>query len=91
MARGVLIAAMDFTGLGEDEFHDLYDREHVLERQRAPGFTADRRSPPCAAHCTPAATAYQRMRFGFREPASSPGLRGKMGDFGDHFPGEKPH
>jgi hypothetical protein len=38
MARGILIAAMDFTGVAEDEFHDWYDLEHIPERQRVPGF-----------------------------------------------------
>jgi hypothetical protein len=38
MAKGILIAAMDFTGVAEDEFHDWYDLEHIPERQRVPGF-----------------------------------------------------
>ncbi|HEY1299179.1 MAG TPA: DUF4286 family protein [Stellaceae bacterium] len=38
MAKGILIAAMDFTNVAEDEFHDWYDLEHVPERQRVPGF-----------------------------------------------------
>jgi heme-degrading monooxygenase HmoA len=40
MAKGILIAAMDFTGVAEDEFHDWYDLEHIPERQRVPGFLA---------------------------------------------------
>ncbi len=38
MDRGILIAAFDFTGAHEDEFHDWYDLEHVPERARVPGF-----------------------------------------------------
>jgi hypothetical protein len=38
MAKGVLIAAMDFSACPEDEFHDWYDLEHVPERLRIPGF-----------------------------------------------------
>jgi hypothetical protein len=38
MAKGVLIAAMDFSNVAEDEFNDWYDTEHVPERQRVPGF-----------------------------------------------------
>jgi hypothetical protein len=38
MAKGILIAAMDFSDVREDEFHDWYDTEHVPERLRVPGF-----------------------------------------------------
>jgi hypothetical protein len=38
MAKGVLIAAMDFSNVGADEFNDWYDTEHIPERQRVPGF-----------------------------------------------------
>ena len=38
MAKGILIAGMDFTACREDEFHDWYDLEHVPERLRIPGF-----------------------------------------------------
>ena len=38
MAKGILIAAMDFSACREDEFHDWYDLEHVPERLRIPGF-----------------------------------------------------
>jgi hypothetical protein len=38
MAKGLLIAAMDFTTVAEDEFHDWYDTEHVPERLGVPGF-----------------------------------------------------
>ena len=38
MAKGILIAAMDFTNVAEDEFNDWYDTEHIPERQRVPGF-----------------------------------------------------
>ena len=40
MARGILLAAMDFTNVAEDEFHDWYDLEHIPERQRISGFGA---------------------------------------------------
>jgi hypothetical protein len=36
--KGILIAAMDFSQVAEDEFHDWYDLEHLPERQRIPGF-----------------------------------------------------
>jgi hypothetical protein len=43
MAKGILIAAMDFAAAPEDEFHDWYDLEHIPERLRVPGFlNADR-------------------------------------------------
>lgn len=38
MAKGILVAAMDFTDVAEDEFHDWYDTEHLPERVRVPGF-----------------------------------------------------
>lgn len=38
MAKGILIAAMNFRDVAEDEFHDWYDLEHVPERLRVPGF-----------------------------------------------------
>jgi hypothetical protein len=38
MAKGILVAAMDFTDVAEDEFHDWYDTEHVPERLAVPGF-----------------------------------------------------
>jgi len=38
MAKGVLIAALDFSDVAEDEFHDWYDHEHIPERLRVPGF-----------------------------------------------------
>src|SRR5215471_5693578 len=38
MAKGILIAAMNFSDVAEDEFHDWYDTEHVPERLRVPGF-----------------------------------------------------
>ena len=38
MSKGILIAAMDFSGVAEDEFHDWYDLEHLPERLRVPGF-----------------------------------------------------
>ena len=38
MAKGILLAAFDFTKAHEDEFHDWYANEHVPERLRVPGF-----------------------------------------------------
>lgn len=38
MAKGILIAAMDFSNVAADEFNDWYDLEHIPERQRVPGF-----------------------------------------------------
>jgi hypothetical protein len=38
MAKGALIAAMDFSTVAADEFNDWYDTEHIPERQRVPGF-----------------------------------------------------
>jgi hypothetical protein len=38
MAKGILIAAMDFSNVRADEFNDWYDTEHIPERQRVPGF-----------------------------------------------------
>ena len=38
MAKGLLIAAMDFSDVAADEFHDWYDHEHIPERLRVPGF-----------------------------------------------------
>jgi hypothetical protein len=38
MAKGILIAAMDFSAAPEDEFHDWYDLEHIPERLRINGF-----------------------------------------------------
>jgi hypothetical protein len=38
MAKGLLLAAFDFSTAREDEFHDWYDLEHVPERLRVPGF-----------------------------------------------------
>ena len=28
MAKGILVAAMNFSDVAEDEFHDWYDHEH---------------------------------------------------------------
>src|ERR1700723_2688448 len=43
MAKGLLIAAMEFSDVAEDEFHDWYDTEHIPERLAVPGFVnADR-------------------------------------------------
>jgi len=40
MAKGLLLAAFDFTNAHEDEFHDWYDLEHVPEREHISGFLA---------------------------------------------------
>ncbi len=40
MAKGLLIAAFDFSTANVDEFHDWYDLEHIPERRRVPGFGA---------------------------------------------------
>ena len=40
MAKGLLLAAFDFSHAHADEFHDWYDLEHLPERQRVPGFGA---------------------------------------------------
>ena len=38
MAKGALIAAMDFSHVDAGEFNDWYDTEHIPERQRVAGF-----------------------------------------------------
>ena len=38
MAKGILIAAMDFSSCPEDEFNDWYDTEHIPERLAISGF-----------------------------------------------------
>lgn len=38
MAKGILIAAMDFTNVDAGEFNDWYDTEHIPERAQVPGF-----------------------------------------------------
>jgi hypothetical protein len=43
MAKGILIAAMNFRDVSADEFHDWYDLEHVPERLQVPGFINARR------------------------------------------------
>ncbi|MEL0111675.1 MAG: hypothetical protein VW835_08085 [Rickettsiales bacterium] len=43
MAKGLLVAAFDFSGAHEDEFHDWYDLEHIPERRAGPGFGASER------------------------------------------------
>jgi hypothetical protein len=40
MAKGILLAAMDFTNVAADEFHDWYDLEHIPERRGVRGFGA---------------------------------------------------
>lgn len=35
---GLLVAGFDASPVGEDEFNDWYDTEHIPERQRVPGF-----------------------------------------------------
>ena len=34
MAKGILIAAMNFSDVAEDEFHDWYDTEHIRSASR---------------------------------------------------------
>jgi hypothetical protein len=43
MAKGALIAAMDFSNVDIGEFNDWYDTEHLPERQRVPGFLTAQR------------------------------------------------
>ena len=43
MAKGALIAAMDFSHVDAGEFNDWYDTEHIPERQRVPGFLTAQR------------------------------------------------
>jgi len=38
MAKGTLIAAMDFSAVDAGEFNDWYDTEHIPERQAVSGF-----------------------------------------------------
>jgi len=38
MAKGILIAAMDYSDVAQDEFDDWYDTEHIPERLAVPGF-----------------------------------------------------
>jgi hypothetical protein len=38
MPKGLLFMAFDFSTAHADEFHDWYDREHIPERLRVPGF-----------------------------------------------------
>lgn len=38
MAKGAMIAAMDFSNVDAGEFNDWYDTEHIPERQRVAGF-----------------------------------------------------
>src|SRR5262245_42126282 len=40
MAKGLWLAAFDFSGAHADEFHDWYDLEHIPERRAVPGFGA---------------------------------------------------
>lgn len=40
MAKGLLLAAFDYTGAQLDEFNDWYDTEHIPEREAVPGFGA---------------------------------------------------
>jgi len=38
MAKGILVAAMDYSDVATDEFNDWYDTEHIPERLAVPGF-----------------------------------------------------
>ena len=40
MAKGLLVAAFDFSTAHADEFHDWYDLEHIPERKAVLGFGA---------------------------------------------------
>jgi hypothetical protein len=40
MAKGLLVAAFDFSTAHADEFHDWYDLEHIPEREAVAGFGA---------------------------------------------------
>jgi hypothetical protein len=40
MAKGLLVAAFDYSTAHADEFHDWYDLEHIPERRAVPGFGA---------------------------------------------------
>ena len=56
MAKGVLVAAFEYSNVAEDEFNDWYDMEHIPERQRVLRFSQlpalDRRGQP-EAHRSP--------------------------------------
>ncbi len=43
MARGLLLAAFDFSGADAGEFHDWYDLEHLPERAAIAGFDSSER------------------------------------------------
>jgi len=38
MAKGLLLAAFDFSGAHADEYHDWYDLEHIPEAASSPGI-----------------------------------------------------
>jgi hypothetical protein len=40
MAKGELIAALDFSNVAEDEFNDWYDQEHIPNGNAFPVFSA---------------------------------------------------
>ncbi len=40
---GLLLVAMNYAAVAEDEFNDWYDTEHLVERARTPGFLNARR------------------------------------------------
>ena len=50
MAKSILIAAMDFSDVAEDEFHDWYDTEHVPALARVTGVICARRFRTRAAN-----------------------------------------
>jgi hypothetical protein len=43
MAKGLLLAVLDFKNVAVDEFQDWYDTEHLPERARLPGFLTAQR------------------------------------------------
>jgi hypothetical protein len=54
MAKGALIAAMDYSTVDAGEFNDWYDTEHIPERQRArlsDPLAVDWRGEPATVGC----------------------------------------
>src|SRR5437764_1491605 len=43
MAKGILVAAMNFSDVAEDESHDWYDKEHLPALAGVPGVLCARR------------------------------------------------
>ena len=51
MAKGILIAAMDYSDVADDEFNDWYDTEHLPRLRQDPGLLVAARY--CAILGTP--------------------------------------